>query len=358
MPADFVRTPAPRRTFLRHAAVAAAVPAAAALTGLDLASPARADTLPDFAPVPPSSLGPALNAAGYYVAPIADALHWVTDGSYQAMFLTTREGVMLVDAPPTLGHNLQRAIDDVTRPAGLPNRVTHLIHSHSHADHIGASGLFGGAERIGHAENRWLLRRAADPLRPAPDTVFEDHLVVEVGGERLELHYHGPNHAPDNIFVRAPRQRTLMVVDVVYPGWVPFTRLAVSQDVPGWIRAHDVALGYRWNTLVGGHLGRLGTRADAELQRQYVGDLRDSAKSALEGVDPTPFFAKYGPTGNSWAVFRTYLEAVAERAAGPVTAKYLGRLAAADVFTVDNAAAMLESLRIDSDVLGPFGVHA
>jgi hypothetical protein len=32
----------------------------------------------------------------------------VTDSVYQAMFLTTREGVVLVDAPPTIGHNLLR----------------------------------------------------------------------------------------------------------------------------------------------------------------------------------------------------------------------------------------------------------
>ncbi|MFD3996039.1 hypothetical protein [Streptomyces sp. NPDC058548] len=40
-----------------------------------------------------------------------------------------------------------------------------------------------------------------------------------------------------------------------------------------------------------------------------------------------------------------------------VVAKYTGLLAAADVFTVDNAWTLLESLRIDAGVLGPFGVH-
>jgi hypothetical protein len=67
-----------------------------------------------------------------------------------------------------------------------------------------------------------------------------------------------------------------MVVDVVMPGWIPFKGLAVSQDVPGWISAHDLALGYAWHTLVGGHLGRLGSRADAELQKQYLADLEAS----------------------------------------------------------------------------------
>jgi hypothetical protein len=40
-----------------------------------------------------------------------------------------------------------------------------------------------------------------------------------------------------------------------------------------------------------------------------------------------------------------------------VAAEYTGILAAADVFTRDNAWTLLESLRIDAGVLGPFGVH-
>ncbi len=40
-----------------------------------------------------------------------------------------------------------------------------------------------------------------------------------------------------------------------------------------------------------------------------------------------------------------------------VAAKYLGRLAAADVFTADNADVMFEALRVDYGRLGPFGDH-
>jgi hypothetical protein len=134
---------------------------------------------------------------------------------------------------------------------------------------------------------------------------------------------------------------------------VLFTR-SVS-GIPGWIAAHDVALGYAWQTLVGGHLGRLGTRADAELQKQYVADLQASAPATVATLDPTPFFQKYGPNGNSWAIFKAYLDAASQQTADPVVAKYLGKLAAADVF--DSAYALFESLRIDAGALGPFGVH-
>src|ERR1700736_3762078 len=96
--------------------------------------------LPDYAPVPRSAIGPALNDQGYYVGKVERNLYWVTDGTYQAAFLTTPDGVVLFDAPPTIGHNLQRAIDEIAKANSVSNKVTYLIYSHHHADHAGASG--------------------------------------------------------------------------------------------------------------------------------------------------------------------------------------------------------------------------
>ena len=120
--------------------------------------------LPDYAPIPASAFGPAPNEQGYYVGRIERNLHWVTDGVYQAAFLTTKDGVVLFDAPPSIGHNLQRAIDEVAKADGVSNKVTHLVHTHHHADHAGASSLFGkNVVRIGHEETRRLLLRDDDP---------------------------------------------------------------------------------------------------------------------------------------------------------------------------------------------------
>lgn len=351
-----------RRGFLGRAAAMATVPTAAAILGpalfADGAFAAGGDTLPSYAPVPSGSFGPPMNADGYYVGQIHDNLYWVTDGFYQSMFLAGTRGVVVVDAPPTIGHNLIRAIDQVTAQRGTPSKVTHLVYSHSHADHIGASSIFAdNVVRVGHVETRRLLREAGDPNRPPPTLTFKDRLVLDFGRDRLELAFHGPNHSVDNIFVFAPRHRTLMVVDVLYPGWVPFKNLAESQDVPGWVKAHDIAMDYGWTTLVGGHMGRLGVRADGELQRQYIGDLEASVKLTMQNLDPTPFFQEYGPSGNAWAIFGAYLDAGARQAAAPVIDKYLDKLGSADVFTVSNASALIKSLRIDAGTLGPFGIR-
>jgi glyoxylase-like metal-dependent hydrolase (beta-lactamase superfamily II) len=351
-----------RRTFLRRASVAAAVPAAASLLSLNLpraadAAPAT-DTLPDYAPVPAGALGPAMNESGYFVGHIGGNLYWVTDGVYQAMFLTTTEGVVVVDAPPTIGRNLLRAIEEVARARRRPTRVTHLVYSHSHADHIAAAPIFGSAvTRVAHTETKRLLKAARDANRPLPNVTFDEHYELRVGDEQVRLSYHGPNHSPDNIFIHVPSAAALMVVDVIFPGWVPFKNLAESQDIPSWIAAHDTVLATPWQTLIGGHLGRLGTRADVVLQRDYVRDLAASARATIGTLDPTPFFAKYGPTGNAWAIFKSYLDTAAAQAAGPVVAKYTGQLAGADVFTTANAAAMVNSTRIDAGILGPFGIH-
>src|SRR5438067_8611711 len=75
-------------------------------------------SLPDYAPVPRSALGPALNDQGYYVGRVERNLYWVTDGTYQSAFLTTSDGVVLLDAPPTISHNIQRAVDEIASANG------------------------------------------------------------------------------------------------------------------------------------------------------------------------------------------------------------------------------------------------
>jgi glyoxylase-like metal-dependent hydrolase (beta-lactamase superfamily II) len=335
-----------RRSFLARGAALAAVPAVAGLAGGALAEPAFADTLPDFAPVPPSALGPAVNAQGYHVGRVHRNLYWVTDGTYQAAFLTTKDGVVLFDAPPSIGHNLQRAIDEIASANGVSRKVTHIVYSHHHTDHLGASSLFGRrVVRVGHAETKKLLARDDDPTRPVPDVTFESRHTLRVGGERVELAWRGTNHTPDNIYIHFPDHDALMLVDINLPGWVPFDSFNLNEDVPGSIAAPAKAMAYPWRHYIGGHMGRLGTRDDITLHQQYMDDIATASRAALDTVDPTPYFVKYGE--NMWAAVRGYLDAVTAATAAPVIEKYTGVLAAADVFTASTAFHVMQSIRLD-----------
>ena len=310
-------------------------------------------TLPDYAPVPPSAFGPAPNEQGYHVGRVERNLYWVTDGVYQSAFLTTTDGVVVFDAPPSIGHNLRRAVEEVAAANGVPNTVTHLIYSHHHADHAGASSLFENVVRVGHEETRRMLLRDNDPARPAPEVTFADRYTLEVGGERVELAWHGPNHSPDNIFIHFPDHDTLMMIDVVNAGWVPIYNLNLSEDVPGYIAAPATALSYPWTHFICGHLGRLATREDVAVHQAYITDIEASVKEALASVDPMPYYMHYRE--NFWAGVKGHLDTVTDQAAAPVIAKYTGVLAAADieVFTRTTTFAIMQSFRLDYGPSGP-----
>jgi len=91
-------------------------------------------------------------------------------------------------------------VDEIAAANGVSNKVKYLIYSHHHADHGGASSLFGtNVVRIGHEETRRLLIRDNDTARPAPEEIFQDRRTLNIDGNRIELAWQGSNHSPDNI---------------------------------------------------------------------------------------------------------------------------------------------------------------
>ncbi|HEV7709481.1 MAG TPA: MBL fold metallo-hydrolase [Asanoa sp.] len=302
-------------------------------------------------PVPATAKGPPVPAEGYVLEEIADGMFWLGDGYYQNMFVVADEGVVAIDAPPTLGHNILRAMARVTKKP-----ITHVVYSHEHSDHTGAMSIY--PDNVPRYAQRLTAERLAaldDPMRPQPTDVFDDTMTIDLGDHSLRLDYPGPNHAEGNTFIYAPNQRVLMLVDVIFPGWVPFSNLALSADVPGFIKAHEQALAYEFDTMVTGHVTRPGTPDDVRVQIEYMTDLRKTAETALSAVDPTTIMKEVDAT-NNWAVFGGYLDAVAAQATDEMLPRWKDRLGGVDVFSLPNAWAMAESLRLDLNSMGPFGV--
>jgi glyoxylase-like metal-dependent hydrolase (beta-lactamase superfamily II) len=309
------------------------------------------------APVPASAYGPPIDQAkGYHVEEASNGLYWVTEGAYTHMFLVTDEGVVMVDAPPTIGPNILNAVAEVTEKP-----ITHVVYTHSHADHIGAAGLYpADATYIAQADTADQLSQSFNNTEraipygipsggsqvPLPTVTFDDKYTLEVGGQVLELEYRGPAHEPGNIYVYAPAQKTLMLVDVVFPGWSPFKNLALAEDIPVYFGAHDEILSYDFETFVGGHMGRPGTREDVQTQKEYILDIEANAAQALQTVD---FMAVAQEVGfaNPWLLFDAYLDAVAQECSDLTEPAWVDKLGGVDVFTFDHCWVVMESLRID-----------
>jgi glyoxylase-like metal-dependent hydrolase (beta-lactamase superfamily II) len=277
----------------------------------------------------------------------------------KAFFLISNKGVIVVDCPPTIGHGVLYAIGNTTN---IP--VTHVVYSHHHGDHISGVTVFGDkVKTISHIETARYLEKTPDPARPVPKFTFKDHYTISLGNQTLELAYRGENHVHGNIFIYAPIQKVLMLVDVVYPGWTPFANLGETKYVPGLMHSIDQILRYDFDHYIGGHVGKTGNRTDVLVQQEYMNDLKRNCEYAINlGQTNDALYgvaALLGPTaaknpGNTWAPFKVYLDTLATLCANMTNEKWLGKLAAADVFQFENALTMIESLRIDFGVLGPF----
>jgi len=287
---------------------------------------------------------PVIDSKGYYVGSYGGGAYWVTDGLYNSMFVISDEGVIVIDAPRSFADKLPDAIREVT-----DKPVKYFVYSHHHADHTGGSSLFGdNVIRVGHELTAQELRRKNDPNRPVPTIIFKDKHTVELGNQQVELTYPGLQHSPGNVFIYLPKQKVLMLVDVLYPGWVPFEDFAVAASVPGFFHAFDQAKEYDFKYFQGGHVGRPGTRKDFEAAHQYIKDIQSNAGNALQITQPPLSFTGNGSSiQEPYIPFNTYLEAVSEVCAQITLEKWRHQLKAADLYTKGHCWATALSLIID-----------
>lgn len=339
-----------------------------AIVFADIHIPDTAPQLPPKADYPPG-VAEDIEIKGYHVSEIRNDVFWITGGEYHVMAVKTRKGVMIVDAPEALPFfppmDVLGAVAEIA--PGYP--ITHMIYSHGHTDHIGGAGLikeaFPNVQIIAHKKTKRLLAKMNDSKRPVPTKTFEKTMTVSSGGKKLKLHYRGNTHMPGNIFVHAPREKILMVVDVTFPGWVPFRRLALSDNVGGWIKGNMDVLDFKFDTLIAGHVTKLGTRSDVELQLEYVQDIIDSFDSTMG--DPSTLFTAvgaydsvHGPgaafeTSAKWALFSAFFDASTKICSDILDAKYTEgatpgdnpkALAGAEAFNFSNCEAYFVARRL------------
>jgi glyoxylase-like metal-dependent hydrolase (beta-lactamase superfamily II) len=253
---------------------------------------------------------------------------------------------------------MSRALFEALRAAGffrlwVPRRFggsagDMTAFTHAHVDHIGAAYLFPPkATFIAHKRTAELARRANDPRRPVQTQTFDGaRNRVRIGEHQLFLDYHGTNHLPGNLFIHAPQHRLLALVDVIIPRWAPFLPLDTARDIPGFVAAIDKTLEYDFETFFGGHMGWYGTCADVIDTREWTRDLTNASAEAVRTVAYNEAITGVDPD-NGYAQLGAYYNALVDKSAELMPAKWLTRLSGADVFLRDNCSAMTVSVLND-----------
>ncbi|KAL6788869.1 Metallo-hydrolase/oxidoreductase [Trichoderma sp. SZMC 28012] len=222
---------------------------------------------PTYNPIPDFAIGPPLNIDGYRVESFGKGAYMITNNYYQAMALVSTEGVIMIDAPPSIGRNLLYAVGNITH---LP--ITHQVYSHSHADH----------------KRCWYL--------------------------------------------------------LIY------------------------ALDYDFEHLVAGHLTLSGTRQDVEDSYGYVSDLYKNCREAyLLGISTAngtnnltasalQAEALAANPNNPYAALSIVMNAFSNYCNEVTNKKWAKKLAGTDMYGWSHAYTIIDALRIEQDVKGPYAV--
>ncbi|GAB2739939.1 MBL fold metallo-hydrolase [Melaminivora jejuensis] len=223
-----------------------------------------------------------------------------------AGFIVTSESVVVIDAlgSPRLAERLLAEIARVT-----PRKVSHVVLTHYHADHIYGLQVFekAGAQIIAHQgareylhsdTARLRLQASRDELAPWIDE--QTRLVpatrwikareeLTVGDTRLVLQPVGAAHTPEDLVVHVPKARLLYAGDLVFRSRIPFVGQADSRN---WIVSLERLLEFDARVIVPGH-GPVSTEArqDIQLTRDYLIHLRQAMGEAAR--DMTPFDEAY-----------------------------------------------------------------
>jgi glyoxylase-like metal-dependent hydrolase (beta-lactamase superfamily II) len=300
----------------------------------------------EFAPLPEFARGPEILDSGYRVVELGGGIYGITSGMVNTMFLVTRNGVVVVDAPPDLDRKLLMGIEEVTSKP-----ITHLIYSHAHADHIGSAHLLArdGLKIIAHERTAQFIKEANDGNRPLPNETFsETRSEQTIDGEKIVLEYTGDWHQPGNLFIYLPEQKVLTAIDSFTVKNAPFFRLLFSPHVPAYFDAMDQMLEYDFETVVSGHMALFGTPEDVQTNREYIRDLRASAAEALRTVDLRKAAAAASvPDNNKQAQLKVWVDAVVARAAELMPTSWNERLGGNDIFLTDNLNTVAWSVFID-----------
>jgi glyoxylase-like metal-dependent hydrolase (beta-lactamase superfamily II) len=271
---------------------------------------------------------------GYVVKEVKPGVFVIADGNYQSAFVTTGQGVILFDAPPTFADHIQQAVGEVTTEP-----IRRIVYSHAHLDHIAGTEFLlkkiPNLEIIAERGVTDFLMEKNDRRRPIPTKTFLGKETLSVGSAKVELKRGNWHSNEGDLFIYIPDKRFLMAIDTMAAGYVPFMNLDLTSNFHNYHKVFDELLAYDFDVLVPGHLTSLATREDVLQSKEYVLDVYKTVKRIHDGTDQMKAAAaaaeKYS-WDNKFALFRTVLDDITDRSYEEIRGRWIKKLAGVDVW--------------------------
>ena len=128
--------------------------------------------------------------------------------SMNHMFVVTPDGIIVVDGDCD---NMEWLKTELRTRFKVP--VKYVVMSHDHQGHICDTQVFADtAIGVGHVNLKpHIVREKRRAI--VPQVMFEDSMVIELGGMRVELLHLGPTHSDNMIYVHIPQEGILFAPD-------------------------------------------------------------------------------------------------------------------------------------------------
>ena len=218
-----------------------------------------------------------------------------------ASFIVGKTGVVVVDAlgSPPLAKGLILAIAKIT-----PLKVTHVIVTHYHADHIYGLQEFKkiGAKIIAHSAAKEYLhsdtakhRLTASRAELFPwidentalieaDTWIDKDVALNLSGVDLLIKNAGPAHTPEDLIVFFDGEKILFAGDLVFRGRIPF--IGPTADTAPWIASLKTMQDLNASVVVPGHGAAFkSAKEDIAQLLDYLNYLRTTMGKAVDDLD-------------------------------------------------------------------------
>ncbi|PXF46837.1 hypothetical protein BWQ96_03366 [Gracilariopsis chorda] len=315
----------------------------------------------DVLPVPPASLIPQISPGPFRLTLLRSGVWSYEDGAYVSLILYRKGRLALLDFPDSPNSNtptgsMTRLTDAAMQVlnGSIPHRID-MVYSHDHYDHIGAATRFFRFARStfprakiliwGTTETKRAIRESESKRAVVPNIiVYKRGRTLSLGGGlRVRMTIAGGHSGKDLILYIPPyrgQKGIVMHVDVVYPGWVPFTSLGITEDVNAYLGVHEKILRLNFDIFIAGHV-LIGTEEDVRRNQAYTRNLLEAGAVGARTASLEDFaklgFGRVGDPnarefGNLWFAFiRVVRKAQVDICSRIMIEKWGCRLAGLDV---------------------------
>jgi glyoxylase-like metal-dependent hydrolase (beta-lactamase superfamily II) len=154
---------------------------------------------------------------------VAENLYIIPGQGGNSALWVRHDGVLLVDTK--VAGNGQGLLDRIRSVTDKP--VTHIINTHTHADHVGSNSEFPAMIEVIAQENvktsmeKMAIFKTAAGVVGLPDRTFKDRLTLFSGKEAVDLYYFGAAHTGGDTLVVFRDARVMHAGDMFATKGIP-----------------------------------------------------------------------------------------------------------------------------------------